>query len=192
MWEIIGFVHKALLAVIAAKASVVLEPGVPLWIATWVVLSQFGIELRYQAYKREHEGRLIKITLFGLLALMLSAQGLAVATLAGDPGFQEVTRLVAGIVVVGIIAYCVVALCQGQQAVGVPAGNFKRNTGWKVFRTFSAANPMFRRASLDAQPPSAYKNEATQHEVKMNATAMAPKRDDRSLTFTDSTHIVAC
>ena len=75
-----------LLAVIAAKASVVLEPGVPLWIATWVVLSQFGIELRYQAYKREHEGRLIKITLFGLLALMLSAQGLAVATLAGASG----------------------------------------------------------------------------------------------------------
>ena len=49
MWEGVAFVHKALLAVIAAKASVVLEPGVPLFIATWVVLSQFVLEVRYQA-----------------------------------------------------------------------------------------------------------------------------------------------
>ena len=84
MWEGVAFVHKALLAVIAAKASVVLEPGVPLFIATWVVLSQFVLEVRYQAYERKLEGRLVKITLFGLLSLMLAAQGLAVATLAGD------------------------------------------------------------------------------------------------------------
>ena len=115
MWEAVGFAHKALLAVIAAKASVVLEPGVPLFVASWVVLSQFVLEVRYQAYDRKLEGRLIKITLFGMLALMLAAQGLAVATLAGDTGFQEVTRIVAGIAVVAIIVYCVVVLCFGRQ-----------------------------------------------------------------------------
>ena len=36
------------------------------------------------------------MTLFGLLGLMLAAQGLAVATLAGDADFQEATRSMAG------------------------------------------------------------------------------------------------
>ena len=38
-WEAVTFFHKSIMAAIAAKASVVLEPGIPLFFATWVVLS---------------------------------------------------------------------------------------------------------------------------------------------------------
>ena len=121
---------------------------------------------------------------------MLAAQGLAVATLAGDTGFQEVTRLVAGIAVVGIMAYCVVALCPGQRQAA--AQDARHSVGWKVFRTFSAANPMFRRSSADDAPPNARKSEMSQRESELVATTTAPKRDDRTMTFTDSTHNVTC
>ena len=143
LWEGVGFVHKALLAVIAAKASVVLEPGVPLFVASWVVLSQFVLEVRYQAYDRKLEGRLVKITLFGLLALMLAAQGLAVATLAGDTGFQEATRVVAGIAVVGIAAYCVMVLCPGRKAA-------TKKLSSRLGLVFGSANPLSQRSAQGA------------------------------------------
>ena len=105
MWEAVGFVHKALLAIIAAKAEVARRPGVPLFIASWVVLSQFVLEMRYKAYKRKFEENLILITLFGMLALTLAAQGLAIATLDSDPDFQGATRIVAGICMISVMAY---------------------------------------------------------------------------------------
>ena len=183
MWEAVGFLHKMLLAVIAAKASVMLEPGVPLFIATWVVLSQFVLELRYQAYKRKLEGRLIKITLFGLLALVLAAQGLAVAKLVGDTGFQEVTRVVAGVAVIFVIAYCVVALCPERgQEVAQTSG---KSAGWRVFRTFSGANPMFKsgKATGALQPvPAARKSELRQRARDTFAATTAPQRGDRTLS----------
>ena len=111
-WESVTFVHKSLLAVIAAKAEVVQEPGIPLFLATWVVLSQFIMEFRAKAYARPLEGTLQMVVLFALLGLMLAAQGLSVATLAGDEGFADATKYVAALAFLGVVGLFVSLFAQ--------------------------------------------------------------------------------
>ena len=111
-WESVTFVHKSILAVIAAKAEVVQEPGIPLFLATWVVLSQFIMEFRAQAYARPLEGTLQMVVLFALLGLMLAAQGLSVATLAGDEGFANATKFIAALALLGVIGLFVSLFAQ--------------------------------------------------------------------------------
>ena len=77
-WELIAFCTKVAFVLISAHASIESDPGVPLFWATVVALSAFVLEVKFNAYRRKVEGRLIKCTWFSLLALLLIAQGMVV------------------------------------------------------------------------------------------------------------------
>eukprot|EP00937_MAST-01D_sp_MAST-1D-sp2_P000787 g787.t1 len=113
-WEVISFTTKNALVLIAIRASTLPQPGVPLFGATWVVLIACMVEFKFDAYVRNVEGRLVKATQFALLGLMLAAQGLAVAKLEGEMGFQNAARVLAGVgVLVVIVVFAVVFGRQG-------------------------------------------------------------------------------
>ena len=94
------------------------------------------------------------------------AQGLAVATLAGDTEFQDVTRVVAGIAVVGIMAYCVVVLCPDRLAATEKLSS-------KIGLTFRRTNAIPQRGTGAAAPapapaPASQPSRA-QHDFKVAA-----------------------
>ena len=77
-WELVAFCTKVAFVLISAHASIESDPGVPLFWATVVALTAFVLEVKFDAYCRKVEGRLIKATWFALLVLLLIAQGMVV------------------------------------------------------------------------------------------------------------------
>eukprot|EP00937_MAST-01D_sp_MAST-1D-sp2_P004003 g4003.t1 len=100
-WEIVPFLMKTLLVVIAAFASVEDDPSLHIYLATWVVLLVMLLEIKYDAYVRDVESRLNRIMLFALLALMLCALGLVASR--DNPGFQYFLRIMAAVSVLATV-----------------------------------------------------------------------------------------